>query len=125
MLVGGNQIVDVVGESEPRSDINIWRERQEKLSDAQLFFWDKADVAENAISAPHKKTKNKDLTTEPKTENPQLAQKRIVVEHIIRLRKFFLVAAERFRLNSESYEQMILTLCGLVRWLIGAIVLLS
>jgi hypothetical protein len=38
MLVGGNQIVDVVGESEPRSDINIWRERQEKLSDAQLFF---------------------------------------------------------------------------------------
>ena len=82
-------------------------------------------MAENAISAPHKKTKNKDLTTEQKTENRQIAQKRIVVEHIIRLRKFFLVAAERFRLNSESYEQMILTLCGLVRWLIGAIVLLS
>ena len=82
-------------------------------------------MGEKAISATHKKTKNKDLTTEPKTENPQLAQKRIVVEHIIRLRKFFLVAAERFRLNSESYEQIILRLCGLVRWRINAIVLLS
>jgi len=32
-------------------------------------------VAENAISAPHKKTKNKDLTTQQKTEIRKRAQK--------------------------------------------------
>ena len=57
-----------------------------------------------AISPPHKKTKNKDLTMDRKTENRKRVQKRIVVEHIIRRFKFFLVAAERFRLKSESYE---------------------
>lgn len=82
-------------------------------------------MGSKAISAPHKKTKNKDLTTEQKTENRKRAQKRIVVEHIIRRFKFFLVAAERFRLNSESYEKIFLTVCGLVRWRIGAIVPIS
>jgi hypothetical protein len=72
-------------------------------------------VGATAISAPHKKTKNKDLTIEQKTENRKRAQKRIVVEHIIRRFKFFLVAAERFRLNSETYEHIFLTVCGLVR----------
>ncbi|MEG4960207.1 MULTISPECIES: transposase family protein [unclassified Microcoleus] len=48
------------------------------------------------MSAPHKKTKNQDLTTEPKTENRKRAQKRIVVEQIIRVVKIFRVAAERF-----------------------------
>jgi hypothetical protein len=83
-------------------------------------------VGSKAISAPHKKTKNKDLTTEQKTGNRKRAQKkRRVVEHIIRRFKFFLVAAERFRLNSESYEQIFLIVCGLVRWRIGAIVPIS
>lgn len=77
------------------------------------------------ISAPHKKTKNKDLTTEQKTENRKRTQKIIVVEHIIRRFNFFLVAAERFPLNSESYEQIFLTVCGLVMWRIGAIVPIS
>jgi hypothetical protein len=79
-------------------------------------------VGSKAISAPHKKTKNKDLTTEQKTENRKRPQKRIVVEHIIRRLKIFLVAAERFRLNSESCEQIFLIVCVLVRWRIGAIV---
>lgn len=82
-------------------------------------------MGSKAISAPHKKTKNKDLTTEQKTENRKRAQKRIVVEHIIRRFKFFLVAAERFRLNSESCEQIFLIVCVLVRWRIGAIVPIS
>ena len=82
-------------------------------------------MGSKAISVPHNKTKNKDLTTEQTTENRKRAQKIIVVEHIIRRFKFFLVAAERFRLNSESYEQIFLTVCGLVRWRIGAIVPIS
>jgi len=83
-------------------------------------------VGSKAISAPHKKTKNKDLTTKQKTENRDRAQQIIiVVEHIIRRFKFFLVAAERFRLNSESCEQIFLIVCVLVRWRIGAIVPIS
>lgn len=38
VLPSVKQIVDVVGESGARSDINIWRERQKELSDAQLFL---------------------------------------------------------------------------------------
>lgn len=122
VLPNGKEIVDVVvGESGATSDINIWRSRQKELSDAQLFQGDKAYVGEKAISAPHKKTKNKDLTTEQKNENRERAQKRIVVEHIIRLVKLWRVAASRFRLKSGNYEQVILAVYGLVRWRIGAI----
>jgi hypothetical protein len=50
------------------------------------------------------------------------APPRVVVEHLIRLVKTFRIAAERFRLNSSSYEPVILGVCGLIRWRIGAIV---
>jgi hypothetical protein len=36
--------------------------------------------------------------------------------------KTFRVAAERFRLNSSTYEPVILAVCGLIRWRIGGIV---
>ncbi|MDY7005578.1 MAG: hypothetical protein SWX82_17010 [Cyanobacteriota bacterium] len=36
------------------------------------------------------------------------------VEHIIRLAKIFRVAQEIFRLNPDKYEQIIMTICGLV-----------
>ncbi|MEM9927699.1 MAG: hypothetical protein AAF915_28910 [Cyanobacteria bacterium P01_D01_bin.50] len=35
----------------------------------------------------------------------------------------FRVAQERFRLNSRKYEQIIKTICGLVRFRIGTLVL--
>ncbi|MGD1702588.1 hypothetical protein [Dapis sp. BLCC M229] len=34
------------------------------------------------------------------------------VEHIIRLLQIFRVAQERFRLNSEKYTQIIMTICA-------------
>ena len=48
-------------------------------------------------------------------ENQKKAQKRIFVEHVIRLIKIFKVARERFRLKESNYEKVILTICGLVR----------
>ncbi|WP_332949957.1 MULTISPECIES: hypothetical protein [unclassified Microcoleus] len=45
------------------------------------------------------------------------------VEHVIRLLKIFRVAAERFRLKPKNYETVILLVCGLIRWRIGAIVM--
>ena len=50
-----------------------------------------------------------------KKENQKKAQKRIFVEHVIRLMKILKVARERFRLKESNYEKVILTICGLVR----------
>ena len=50
-----------------------------------------------------------------KKENQKKAQKRIFVEHVIRLIKILKVARERFRLQESNYEKVILTICGLVR----------
>ena len=58
-----------------------------------------------------------------KKENQKKAQKRIFVEHVIRLIKIFKVARERFRLKESNYEKVILTICGLVRLRIGAFLL--
>ena len=58
-----------------------------------------------------------------KKENQKKAQKRIFVEHVIRLIKIFRVARERFRLKESNYEKVILTICGLVRLRIGALML--
>ena len=58
-----------------------------------------------------------------KKENQKKAQKRIFVEHVIRLIKIFKVARERFRLKESNYEKAILTICGLVRLRIGALML--
>ncbi|MFM6036338.1 MAG: IS5/IS1182 family transposase, partial [Sphaerospermopsis kisseleviana] len=37
--------------------------------------------------------------------------------------KIFRVAQERFRLNTQKYEQIIMTICGLVRLRIGTVIL--
>ena len=58
-----------------------------------------------------------------KKENQKKAQKRIFVEHVIRLIKIFKVARERFRLKESNYEKVILTICGLVRLRVGAFLL--
>ena len=123
VMPSGKEIVDVVvGKPGTTSDINIWRERRTELSDTQKFQGDKAYVGEPAIDTPHKKTRSRGITEQQKQENQKKARKRVVVEHLIRLVKAFLVAAERFRLNSSSYEPVILAVCGLIRWRIGAIV---
>jgi len=62
----------------------------------------------------HIKPKNQKLTLSKnkKIKNFLLT---VFVEHVIRLIKLFRVAQERFRLNREIYEQVILTVCGLAR----------
>ena len=55
------------------------------------------------------------MPEEIKEKNQQKAQKRIFVEHVIRLLKIFGIARERFRLKEKSYEKVIMVVCGLVR----------
>jgi hypothetical protein len=115
--------VDVVsGKPGPKSDINIFREQRKGFAPTQRFNGDQGDVGEPLIKTPHQKPKNQELSPEQKQENKDFSSKRIFVEHIIRLLKVFRVAQERFRFNPRKYEQIILTICGLVRLRIGTVV---
>ena len=117
-------IIDVVaGEPGPKSDITLFREYRSQFDPKQRFKGDKAYQGEALITTPLKKGRKRELTTEQKEQNQAFSAQRIFVEHRIRSVKIFRVAQERFRLNSQKYEQVILTICGLVRFRIGALIL--
>ncbi len=123
-LQEGKDIVDVeVGEKGSTSDISLFREQQKKFETDQIFEGDKAYKGGENITTPQKKPPKGELTTKQKAENKQFSSKRIFVEHVIRLVKIFQIARERFPLNSRSLEQVIFTICGLVRLRIGALTL--
>lgn len=125
VLPSGKDIVDVIaGQPGPKSDISLFREGQKGFDSNQRFKGDKADQGELSIKTPTKKQKKGELSQSQKDENKEMAADRIFVEHLIRLVKIFRVASERFRLNPDKYEQVIMTICGLVRFRIGGIILL-
>jgi hypothetical protein len=116
----GEDIIDIaVGAPGPEADINLFRTQQSNFSDSQLFIGDKVYVGASQVTTPTKKPKAKELTPEQKQENQQLSRQRIFVEHLIRRLKIFRIAAEKFRLNPHNYQQVILTICGLVRLRLG------
>ncbi|MEL6457883.1 MAG: transposase family protein [Cyanobacteria bacterium J06621_15] len=124
VLPDGKDIVDVVaGKPGPKSDVKLYRESRKGFDSNQKFNGDKAYEGEELIKTPHKKPKKQELTLEQKERNKELASERIFVEHLIRLVKIFRVAQERFRLNPNKYEQIIMTICGLVRLRIGTYIL--
>ena len=120
----GEDIVDVMaGEPGPKSDNKLFQQRQTKFDPQQKFQGDKAYQGEKGMRTPKKKPSKRELTVLEKQKNKEMAQDRIFVEHVIRLLKIFRVAAERFRLKPGKYERIIMTICGLVRLRIGALVL--
>jgi hypothetical protein len=124
ILPDGRDIVDVVaGEPGPKSDITLFRENRERFESKQKFKGDLAYQGEDVITTPIKKPRNRELTGEQKSENREFSAKRIFVEHRIRSVKIFRVIQDRFRLNSNKYERVVLTICGLVRFRIGALIL--
>ena len=123
-LPKGKDIVDVeVGKKGPTSDISLFRSQQEKFEASQMFEGDKAYQGAEKITTPQKKPRRGELTLLQKAKNQELSSQRIFVEHVIRLVKIFQIARQRFPLNSRMYEQVILTVCGLVRLRIGALIL--
>lgn len=123
ILPDGRDIVDVVaGEPGPKSDITLFRENRSRFDNKQRFQGDKAYQGEELITTPLKKPRNQELTSLQKEQNKKFSAHRILVEHRIRSLKIFRVAQERFRLNSQKYEQVVLTICGLVRLRIGAFI---
>ena len=126
ILPSGQDIIDVIaGKPGPKSDITLFREGQKDLDKTQKFQGDKGYVGEPSIRTPIKKPKRGELTLLQKSQNKEMASERIFVENLIRKVKIFRVASERFRLNPRKYEQMIKTVCGLVRFRLGALVLTS
>jgi hypothetical protein len=120
-LPKGKDIVDViVGERGPEADVNLLREQQSNFSEEQSFTGDKAYIGAERTKTPQKKPPKRELTPEQKESNKLISQERIYIEHLIRMVKIFRVTAERFRLNSRTYQQVMLVICGLVRLRIGA-----
>ena len=113
----------IIGERGPLSDINVLNKQRENFKDNQYFQGDKADQGAERTSTPKKKPIKKEMPEEIKEKNQQKAQKRIFVEHVIRLLKIFGIARERFRLKEKSYEKVVMVVCGLVKLRIGALIL--
>jgi len=125
-LPNGKDIVDVVaGFPGPKSDIDVFRLNRFKFDKQQKFQGDLAYIGESFIETPIKKPKNEELTITQKESNKEFSSKRVFVEHRIRSLKIFRVVQDRFRLSPKKYEKVILTICGLVRLRIRALILPS
>lgn len=115
-LPQGTDIVDVViGEKGPRSDSNLLEQTQDELPEDLSLIGDKAYVGRRNTTTPHKKPPKAALTQAQKDFNRALSQKRVFVEHVIRVIKIFRVAKELFRMRSRMYQTVIGGVCGLVR----------
>lgn len=120
----GGDLVDVeVGRQGKTSDINMFREQQKKFNVEQKFTGDKGYQGGVNIKTPQKKPRGKELTEEQKEGNKVISSQRIYVEHVIRLIKIFRAAKERFRMKKNKYEEVVLTICGLVRLRLRTLIL--
>jgi hypothetical protein len=97
--------------------------RRSELSSTQRFPGYKASVGELLIDTHTKRREVEILLRLKKPKINQRLKQAFFVENLIRLVKIFPVAAERFRLKTDNYEPVILVVCGLIRWRIGAIVM--
>ncbi|WP_237397034.1 transposase family protein [Okeania sp. KiyG1] len=88
----------------------------------QKFQGDKAYEGVERTTTP-KRNQEKRNATRNQRRKSRKSQKRIFVEHVIRLIKIFGLARERFRLKDNNYQKVILTICGLVRLRIGSFIL--
>jgi hypothetical protein len=115
-LPKGLDLVDVViGEPGPRSDSKLLEQTQSELPENLSFLGDRAYVGRQNTTTPYKKPPKGALTAEQKAFNRQVSQKRVFLEHAVRVIKIFRVAKEEFRMHSRMYEEVIGCVCGLVR----------
>jgi hypothetical protein len=115
-LPKGRDIVDVViGEKGPRSDSKLLEQTQAELPETIPFIGDKAYAGRSNTTTPIKKPPGGELTQAQKDFNKGVSQKRVFVEHLIRVLKIFRIAKEEFRMRSCMYELVIGCVCGLVR----------
>lgn len=68
---------------------------------------------------PHKKPRKSELTDEQKQSNRELAQRRVVVEHVIRSLKIFRILAERYRNRRKRFRVRFNLIAGLHNYELG------
>ncbi len=78
------------------SDISLFREKQEKSHNNQMFEGDKVYQGGKNISTPYKKPCKGELTSEQTAGNKECPSKSIFVKQVIRLVKIFRVPQQRF-----------------------------
>ncbi len=124
-MPGGKALVDAgAGEQGPTRDIALFRQQQSHFAPGQGFDGDKAEVGAQHVQTPHNQPRGQALTPEQQAQNKEFSStRRSLVEQVIRLLRSFRIAKERFRRHPDTYEQVFLTVCGLVRLRLGMIVL--
>ena len=65
---------------------------------------------------PRKKPRRGELTDEQKSNNRELARRRVVVEHVIRSLKIFRILAERYRNRRKRFSLRFNLIAGLYNY---------
>jgi hypothetical protein len=65
---------------------------------------------------PRKKPRKSELTDEQKQANRELARRRVVVEHVIRVLKIFRILAERYRNRRRRFSLRFNLIAGLYNY---------
>ena len=68
---------------------------------------------------PRKKPRKSELTDEQKQSNRELARRRVVVEHVIRVLKIFRILAERYRNRRRRFSLRFNLIAGLYNYELG------
>jgi hypothetical protein len=63
------------------------------------------------ITQPHKKPRGKELTDEQKAENRAIAQRRVLIEHIICSIKRCRIVKDTIRLWKDTARDMVMAIC--------------
>ena len=113
------RILDISsGHRGPKSDVKIWNQTElsEELQEKPKLG-DKAYVgAERPIKTPIKKPKGGELTEAQKTDNKQIAEQRIYVEHSIRRVKAYRVLRDEYRLATGLFSMTVSAVVGLIQF---------
>jgi hypothetical protein len=101
----------------PTHDFTLYKRSRIELHESLEVLADSGyqglDKLHEKSRTPHKKPRKSELTDEQKQSNRELAQRRVVVEHVIRSLKIFRILAERYRNRRKRFSLRFNLIAGL------------
>lgn len=101
------EILTVVTDKGSKHDFKIFKESKTIIPESTVVRVDLGykgiEKLHKSVLIPHKKSKNKPLTTEQKEYNKALSKIRIVIEHLNRECKIFRIVKDVFRGKHKNY----------------------
>jgi DDE superfamily endonuclease len=98
-------------------DFRIFKHSKTRIQGGILLLGDKGYQGVVKLHAnsqtPHKKPRGKDLCKADRQSNRNLAQRRIIIEHVNRRLKIFRILAERYRNRRKRFGLRFNLLAGL------------